>query len=128
MSDISQKFRVLRIQKLKQFKFNYKINIIFIPGPMLDMLNGMQHLMTGSNEFDPVFYERLVTCLNKVSISERFSYTLSARDCDPSSFSFDHYLSDQHFKGSWNISKNGQSPKLTQHTTLIPDTFGRYCT
>jgi len=39
---------------------------------MLDMLNGMQHLMTGSNEFDPIFYQRLVTCLNKVSVSANF--------------------------------------------------------
>ena len=31
------------------------------------MLNGMVHLMTGSHEpFDPAFYERLVTCLNKI--------------------------------------------------------------
>jgi hypothetical protein len=31
------------------------------------MLNGMQQLMTGTNEpFDPVFYDRLVKCLNKI--------------------------------------------------------------
>ena len=31
------------------------------------MLNGMQQLMTGGNEpFNPEFYERLVTCLNKI--------------------------------------------------------------
>ena len=36
-------------------------------GSTQDMLNGMVHLMTGSHEpFDPDFYERLVTCLNKI--------------------------------------------------------------
>ena len=31
------------------------------------MLNGMQQLMTGGNEpFNPLFYERLVKCLNKI--------------------------------------------------------------
>jgi hypothetical protein len=31
------------------------------------MLNGMQQLMTGSNEpFDPLFYEMLVSCFNKI--------------------------------------------------------------
>ena len=36
-------------------------------GATQDMLNGMVHFMTGSHEpFDPSFYERLVTCLNKI--------------------------------------------------------------
>ena len=36
-------------------------------GPTLDMLNGMQQLMRGSHEpYDPIFYERLVNCLNKI--------------------------------------------------------------
>ena len=31
------------------------------------MLNGMQQLMTGTNNpFDPIFYDRLVKCLNKI--------------------------------------------------------------
>ena len=34
---------------------------------MLDMLNGMQQLMTGGNEpFDPIFYDRLIKCFDKI--------------------------------------------------------------
>ena len=41
-----------------------------IVGPTQDVLNGMVKFMTGSDEpFDPVFYERLVTCFNKVEES-----------------------------------------------------------
>lgn len=43
-----------------------KFKVYIFIDELLDSLNGMQHLLTGEDEYDPKFYAELVECLESV--------------------------------------------------------------